>query len=507
MSERDRFTQLMSYRNPGTSAVFPFLSDSEAPVLASVNKTIQNSVKARIWPIDEFRFIGEHGNVIPSSYKLIYDCNVPLSDVDLPSSLQKIEFTANFNQQIVPGVYPGVFYHLVNLKEIKFINYNQRILPNVLPEGLTSLELSSTFNNGNEPLELHVFPNSLKTLNLGAYNQPLRIGVLPSNLKKLNMDGFNQELEPGVFDGVTEIKLKHYNKPIQPGIFQEGLTTLELGIFFKNGNEPLKLHVFPSTLKNLDINGYNQPLDMGVLPINLNTLYLINFNCQLKPGDLPHSLFALHLFKYNHELFQGHLPNGIQVLTMVNYSHIFKPGDLPNSLRYLTLEHYNHELKRGDLPHSIRNLSLVGNYAQSIKPGVLHEGLKSLTLGSQFTKPIYEKGILPKSLETLEFYNEHYSELSVDAIPNDTLRIILTFAPDKNRLAHQIEREKQRRVIMALPLPVTQSPPDKEQTWFEYFFKTDDFKSASGGLHGYGKRQCFRKSRKAKLQKKSRKAK
>jgi NADH:ubiquinone oxidoreductase subunit len=405
---------------------------------------------------------------------------VPLSHVELSSSLQTIEFTAHFNLPIVPGV----FDTLCHLKDIKFERYNQRIQPDVFPDGLTTLDMSSAFNNGNEPLE-PVFPKSLLHLHLGAYNQPLRIGIVP-HLNTLHMDGFNQDLVPGVFNGVKDIKLGHYNKPIPPGVFTEGLTKLEFGMTFYNGNKPLQ-PVFPSTLIKLDLGAYDLPLHKGVLPMHLNTLTLMSFNHELQPGVLPSSLFSLHLYRYNHVLQPGVLPHGVRVLMMNKYSHPLKPGDLPDGLLYLSLYDYNHALKRGDLPHSVWNLTLEGHFNQSIPPGVLHEGLLSLTLGREFTKPISEKGILPTSLEKLEFNNDHYSDLHVEAIPNDTLRILLPLAPDRHRLAHDIQRQQRADVAATDKLPA-------KQTWGEFFnsFIPDDFETASGGLHGWHGKKHYR---------------
>jgi hypothetical protein len=107
---------------------------------------------------------------------LIFDCdfNESLQTGDLlPSTLTNLALGDNFNQQLLPGVFPPKLTHL------EFGNsFNQPIDPDVLPCGLSYLKFGRSFN---QPIKKGVLAITLTCLEFGSnYQQPIELDNLHS---------------------------------------------------------------------------------------------------------------------------------------------------------------------------------------------------------------------------------------------------------------------------------------------------------------------------------------
>lgn len=122
--------------------------------------------------------------------------NHDIKENDLPHNLKKItfeyEYECDFNGNLVPGCFP------LGLEQLSFDywegKYNKNILPGVLPDSLTYLNLSRDFNL---KIGQNVLPKSLKKLIFSyKFNQPIDKGVLPESLENLEFgNDFNHSLD------------------------------------------------------------------------------------------------------------------------------------------------------------------------------------------------------------------------------------------------------------------------------------------------------------------------
>jgi hypothetical protein len=132
-------------------------------------------------------------NVLPNTLKHLHftnEWNHPLSSEILPASLESIHFGEGYTQSL-----SNVLTHCYKLETLSLgVEFNQPLLPGMLPSSLKYLTLSYDYN---KPLELKSLPENLLILQCGqAFNQPILPGVLPNSLKKLIVGSyFKQKLE------------------------------------------------------------------------------------------------------------------------------------------------------------------------------------------------------------------------------------------------------------------------------------------------------------------------
>jgi hypothetical protein len=99
-----------------------------------------------------------------------------------------------------------------------------------------------------------MFLSGLKELQFGMYfNQPLEIDIFPSSLKFLCISGLDYHRFED--DG--------FNQQVKLSIFPSGSEELHFGCGF---DQPLKVGIFPSSLKKLTFATFNHPIIRGVLP-------------------------------------------------------------------------------------------------------------------------------------------------------------------------------------------------------------------------------------------------
>ncbi|EFA75664.1 hypothetical protein PPL_10925 [Heterostelium album PN500] len=118
--------------------------------------------------------------------------------------------------------------------------------------------------------------------------------------------------------------------------------------------------------------------------------------CKTLKYGLSNSVKSVELKNFNEPLLKGSFPNSLKVLNFNNtIEKAVRPGVLPDGLHTLTLDNYQIEIPQGALPEGLQNLSLI-KYRQTIRPGVLPDGLRVIS----FFKYQHEilPGVLPVGL-------------------------------------------------------------------------------------------------------------
>jgi len=107
--------------------------------------------------------------------------NYPLLHASLPDSLTELYIGRNYTYTFRPKLLPP------NLKELEFgsnicLDFNFFLTSDYFPDSLTSLKIGPGFNND---IKINTFPPNLTHLNLTNFNNILLPGVLPKKLRKL----------------------------------------------------------------------------------------------------------------------------------------------------------------------------------------------------------------------------------------------------------------------------------------------------------------------------------
>jgi hypothetical protein len=296
-----------------------------------------------------------------------------------PASLRYLDFGRFFNRPLQKGILPPLLEHL------QFGDYyNEAIGIGVLPPSLTALLFGRLFNSAITP---GILPPSLTTLRFGLnFNQPLVPGTLPTSLRRLKFG-------------------RYFNQALAAGVLPPCLTFLTLGLYY---NYERASCVLPSSLRSLYY-GMDHRINIAVvaLPSSLTSLTFCAayFSARIARGVLPPSLKYLKLGDaWNHTLCPGLLPASLQTLVFgVNFNQPLSPGSLPASLRRIIFGSlFNQPLETGQLPSHLQCLTLGKMYTHDIDVGVLPHRLRHFTILSISNHSRFGKGVLPKSLETLQ---------------------------------------------------------------------------------------------------------
>lgn len=127
-------------------------------------------------------------------------------------------------------------------------NFNQSLVPGMLPQTITNLTLSGKFN---QPLVSGALPSRLEFLQFGhCFDHPIPVGVLPPTLTTLILgEAFNQPFLPFALpQGLCVLTFGScFNQPLD-GILPDSLEELVLGYNF---DQPIRSTTLPRGLKNL----------------------------------------------------------------------------------------------------------------------------------------------------------------------------------------------------------------------------------------------------------------
>jgi FNIP Repeat len=245
-------------------------------------------------------------------------------------------------------------------------NYNQRILPNVLPASLIKLQLGWYYDT---EINEGVLPNSLQTLICGSwFNQPLPI--LPSSLVELVLgSGFRQKIPDHILPSTLESLYldRNYNQPLPS--FPPSFRKLE----FEPSSEFNQsiVHAFPPSFRILIFGEhFNQPLNEGILNIGMEKLVFgENYDTQLPLKSLPSTLQQVFFeLMFNQPILPSTFPPSLQRL---EFGHFFNQelneGNLPQFLKCLVFNcnsHFDQVLDTKNLQH-LTCLILPENYTMT----------------------------------------------------------------------------------------------------------------------------------------------
>eukprot|EP01132_Coremiostelium_polycephalum_P003092 gene3092-3868_t len=207
---------------------------------------------------------------------------------------------------------------------------------------------------------------------------------------------------------------------IPAGLIPISVDTLKLHVSF-NPNyyfppNPFQMTLehgtIPSSVKKLTTDHLLFKHDITLIPSSVEDLQIynwrFNFEDQLE-NILPLDIKTLNISLQEGQSF-GVLPKELKNLIMVvPEGHHMAPGSLPSTLKSFDTHYYGLPFELGSLPSSLESLK-IENYRDGLilEKGILHEGLKSLTLRPSriedgvWDTPVLVGNILPRSLETLQ---------------------------------------------------------------------------------------------------------
>ncbi len=301
----------------------------------------------------------------------------------LPASLKRIIFSNNFNTP-----FDRVTFNegLVEIRLEDDCFFNHPIEHIRFPDSLKTLKLGAAFN---QPVEQLQFPTSLRYLEFGdRFDQPVEqcqlppnlvslifgktfnspIGALPSSLKVLKLGNWFNFPLVRLPKGLVELSIGS----IQGNDFKQDLSFIEFPGSLRVVSVPDRSFVFgstyyrslPETLEKLilfgvDDGGANEPIP---LPSGLHTLELFAKACDISTSSFPHLI----------------LPAGLKHLVLDTIlDPIFPVIQLPDSLQQLSFQKHHADGGVGGLLF-IQRLIYAGKCPSQ---------LKRVTFGSVTKRP------------------------------------------------------------------------------------------------------------------------
>ncbi|KAF2075538.1 hypothetical protein CYY_003179 [Polysphondylium violaceum] len=244
------------------------------------------------------------------------------------------------------------FSHITHLKLLHIYGeYPIKLEKGVLPASLELLTLTY-----DEPLEPGVLPNQLTTLNLSIFKHPLCINVLPASLTCLTLPSFNQPLNASVLP--SKLKTLHLQTFKQPEFLSDSLpvslTDLSLSAFKGSYKSCQPL----DNLKKLQIHSL-VPSVAGLLT-NVKKLDMwVNNKVDDTSGTcLYHtSIESLYLnSKVKSTLYPNSFPPTLKYLSLSNV-YIRSDNVIPSSCRYLKSR--NSHIDPKCIPQSVKLIKSI----------------------------------------------------------------------------------------------------------------------------------------------------
>ncbi|KYQ89643.1 hypothetical protein DLAC_09609 [Tieghemostelium lacteum] len=420
--------------------------------------TLPKTLQTLNFPYDYDKPLPSDISTLPLKKLTIGRCVNPLEAGQLPKTLEKLRFR-EFNQKIVPGLLPD------GLKSLKLpYSFSQEI--DWLPPSIETLYISQLHNH---PLILGTFQNNVKRLVVGSqeHTLPLNKWCFPKSLKEFecqiyrgaNFDAncFPEGLETlkivyGISGSIGKYILPeslktfymgdYFDSPIEEGVLPQSLTKLVIGSVY---NHPLPK--LPPSIEYVHIGrAFNQDLSVGIFPPSLKELYFdryfyqpfaptragTGFNNPLEVGVLSNTQLTQLLLgnEFNQDLLPNALPVTLKELWFGSrFNRPLLPGCLSilYSLTYLSFGYdFDQPLQPGILPQTLKTLIFGSAFNQSIEIGVLPQSLKSLKFGNTFNQPILPNS-LPESLEDLELGYHFNQPLLPNTLPKNLQKLVFIY--------------------------------------------------------------------------------
>ncbi|KAF2077519.1 hypothetical protein CYY_001137 [Polysphondylium violaceum] len=384
----------------------------------------------------------------------------PISNVQvLPKSLTKL-CVSNSKNQILS---PKVFYETSLLDLTVGGVYQDPIVEPLFPKNLESLVLKKFAS----PIKPFLFPNTLTTLNINnfyPFGQPIFKNSFPSTLTTLFLNVQDSELNEQ--DGflpptLTNLHFFFKSKSVSSKLLPRSIKYLKIGI---NGlHQPLPDEFFPENLLDLELLDFELPFTTRkMIPNKVVNLTLgCSFIQPLEIGDLPESIKKLQFTSLDQPIEKGLLPSLLTHLVFPNsHSFMIRSGSIPNSVKYLILPlscgNPPNRLKQV-VPLSVKRLTIIGNYSHlplekdsippvkeivisclncKLLPGSIPSTAKRLVFRNYLS--IIDKGIIPDSIETLEFHDPFDQPITSDLIPRNLKKLVISNCPTNPKIPSEI---------------------------------------------------------------------
>eukprot|EP01132_Coremiostelium_polycephalum_P005646 gene5646-7029_t len=199
--------------------------------------------------------------------------------------------------------------------------------------------------------------------------------------------------------------------------------------------------LIPSTIIQLDLEGYSIQLQYDSIPRNVQKLSLgdHNLNYQELMGIIPDSVTHLKLgrsenvvnvlpvgvipssvrylemdSKFDGVLIEGAIPFGVTHLHMgVSWNQPIVSGQIPASVTHLYMgSSWNQELLPGSLPNSITHLNFGWEFNRELVVGSIPSSVQYLNLGENYELAPLEEGVIPRSTTHLYIGRFNYNQLN-----------------------------------------------------------------------------------------------
>ncbi|GAM28307.1 hypothetical protein SAMD00019534_114830 [Acytostelium subglobosum LB1] len=300
---------------------------------------------------------------------------------------------------------------------------SRNIVPGTLPSTLTRLEMGDSFS---AEINANTFPKSLLELSLGfIFDRHIAPGTLPSSITVLRFGAhFSQQLEAGSLPPcLVKLILGHeYRHGIKRGLLPKTLQYLDLGQDFQvpHSNPNLTRDMF-------SFNRVKREIEDGALPEGLTYLGLDD-NWAI-PTVLPSSIKLMRVgsVRYDHEWYDRTLPGTFEGMEW-NYNSA-ATRNLVKGVAYLPLtclhmSSIDHQIKPGMLPDTLKVLSLGYQFDKALVAGALPSSLTSFDMGCVFEHPI-RPGDLPASLRRLVMSDLFNMKMLPGSLPPSLTELIL----------------------------------------------------------------------------------
>ncbi|KAK5576957.1 hypothetical protein RB653_001894 [Dictyostelium firmibasis] len=253
-----------------------------------------------------------------------FSFNRSMPDGTLPSSLVKIKFGQDFNQELSSGLFKNCFESLTSLDLGYFC---RRFKSGILPKNLKVLKFNRLFNP--DYLEPNSIPDSVETLqimpnfkyhndnnnnnnnNNNNSNKDNFYSNIPKSLKNLILINFNDIIPRDYFrnsdilwNQLKELDLSesHFNSIIHEGCLPLNLEVLKLSSEF---NQDFTFGMLPPNLKTLHLGSkFNKIICRDNMPLSLTTLWVLGLP-KLSFDDLPINLVSIFTYNTNKEFLKS----------------------------------------------------------------------------------------------------------------------------------------------------------------------------------------------------------
>ncbi|KAN0012257.1 hypothetical protein ACTFIU_007555 [Dictyostelium citrinum] len=417
---------------------------------------------------NSYNYSKYHKNIKKLYIQPIYNDNT-IKENTLPKSLIKLQFSGMLNQEFTPDI----FKNQNKLKKIKigslFNNKNKPLSVGTFPNTLESLFLGDHYNLPIEPL---VLPTGLKEIEFGReFNQDLNINdVLPPSLTsiKLSSSFQNFPISLKTFKSLPNLQVLFYpnldlnllkNNNVDIDDIFPNLRELLFSTNCNTTKEKLKL---PSSVTNLNCFNVDNTqfqsisLHQGIKNITNNHLFTndsfsgsgggggelkierMTIQAKLNPIDIKNSFLnvsipsfkTLNIMFFNDLITEPIFPNTITSLSLSSFDQPIQPNTFPKSLKHLSFMAYNQPFITKTT--TTIKTEMINQQLLLSSSSLPWYNLEALELGGKFLQSFPREMSLP-NLKFLRIHVNNYQSIFSTLFPN-LESLILSYTSIKSQV-------------------------------------------------------------------------